>query len=980
MKINTICFIILLFALVGIASAADHNNNETLHTINQPDNGKLEVKLNDTIMSKSVADEAKLGATSKNTVSASSKSSSKQKVILTAPSVKMYYGDGSKFKITLKDNKKKVIKNAKVKIEINGKTYTKTTNSNGIASMGLKFESGSYKVTATYDGSGKYAKKSVQSTVTIKTTIKAGDMVKYYGNNEKYSATLYDCNGKVLKKVKINYQLGNTVKSITTSKKGLVNIAITYKPGSYWIGFQNTKTGEVVYKQITIKSTIEKNNFVMDNEGNGEYSVRILNKNGNLYPNQQVQFIIGSESFTEHTLGNGIATLKYAFKTGQYTIISQYNGQTVYDTLDVNIPEKEAEKEVVKKTEFSHIISLPAYVNVTNDYVFHNSEYVLKNGTNGIIKMPKNIMFTVQILNKAQLFASTDIPGYDVHIIGPMSYLIPFDGSKIKSAYKKDKLQGEGILLSKNGDNIEIEYRSTTQSNADMFGLYVSPFRGNSETISYIQNNHEMALVNFFTDSYDENGVRINIARLYGRLYQEFQYKTYEEMTRGNLNSIRYAKTGEPVGFDYFNKYIYGNPSREDITTRFIVNGIEELEKTETISYGQNEKYQSNAGFEFLQSYAIINKEITTNSIDYWLNQNSTFISLKSVTNLYGMFMTALETAWIADEIANKYSQELDVSWSRDKTLTVMGGINLDDTYIHILNADMGMDVNGNEENIIRFRFINSINLPNIEDYVLSTISNQYHDNTTNSADNIFSAISNKTFSMAQLGEILYVFSEDESNSSIAFNTSSGIANVLIKHGNSIYKGSVVNTVDDCCTLCSLTSFILNQLSYLKNRFIQDLGLFKNIIDDLHPWLILAYKSFGFVVGKEIYVLTKSAALTFGLVTTMFFIQDIGTYYRDHMVDEKYWHDLMDSITFTRPGYLQSKKVYNIPNKKGGYDYIEIPIKDNHKLDMEKAVYISDGQVKNLSKEETYNYIGTDDWSPIAVPTKYWDKSFKGLV
>ena len=95
------------------------------------------------------------------------------------------------------------------------------------------------------------------------------------------------------------------------------------------------------------------------------------------------------------------------------------------------------------------------------------------------------------------------------------------------------------------------------------------------------------------------------------------------------------------------------------------------------------------------------------------------------------------------------------------------------------------------------------------------------------------------------------------------------------------------------------------------------------------------------------------------------------------MVDEKDWHKVMDKYTFTRPGYLQSKKVYNIPNKKGGYDYIEVKIKGDMTLDRDSAIYISEGKTKQLSKSETYQYFTDEYWTPFSVPKKYWDESWK---
>ena len=99
--------------------------------------------------------------------------------------------------------------------------------------------------------------------------------------------------------------------------------------------------------------------------------------------------------------------------------------------------------------------------------------------------------------------------------------------------------------------------------------------------------------------------------------------------------------------------------------------------------------------------------------------------------------------------------------------------------------------------------------------------------------------------------------------------------------------------------------------------------------------------------------------------------------YRNNMVNEKEWHRTMDTITFTRPGYLQGKKVYNIPNKKMGYDYIEVKINNDLTLDRNSAIYISNGKTKLLSKKETYQYFSEDYWTPFSMPTKYWDKSWK---
>jgi hypothetical protein len=123
--------------------------------------------------------------------------------------------------------------------------------------------------------------------------------------------------------------------------------------------------------------------------------------------------------------------------------------------------------------------------------------------------------------------------------------------------------------------------------------------------------------------------------------------------------------------------------------------------------------------------------------------------------------------------------------------------------------------------------------------------------------------------------------------------------------------------------------------------------------------------------------LSGAATAANTLVSTMVFVQATGSAARERMIDEKDWHGVMDTVTFTRPGYLQSKKVYNIPNSNGGMDYIEVKINDDLTLDRTSAKYISNGNTRQLSKDETYKYFCEDYWTPFSMPTKYWDKSWK---
>ena len=960
-KINTICFIFLLFFMICAVSAADEN--ETLQSIEQPDPNqdlcKISVENAEEKLESSNIDYEKLEAT---------KSTVKETVTLKAPNVKMHYNDGSVFKVTAIDKNKKAIQKAKIEISVNGKTYSKLTDKKGTTSFNLNLKSGSYVILTTFVGTNKYESKTLKSAVVVKSTIKCSDLTKHYKNTACYYSTFYDKKGKLLKNTPVKIKLNGKTYSIKTNSKGVGKLSVDLMPGKYSITSINSKTQESVTKTVTIKTLIESTDLTIDENTDGEFNVKILNIYGKVSPNKKVIFKLNGKTYTKTTNKNGIANLNVNLESGTYIITTEYYGLQSKNKITVN--------QIPKPTSYSHIIQIPSYVNITHPYVFEGSGYIIKSGIDGIIRMPKNEVFTINIKNKTYSFSKNSISGVKTTLIGYKYHLIPFDAGPVQSEFDKKNLKGNGIIISSKSNYTEIEYRSATKYNTELFGFYADSGSENSEIITYMENSKVTAKINILTLNYDELGLKYSLSKYYGRSVYDFNYKSYDEYTYQNTDLIKFANTNKAVTFSLFGNSIVGPPSKEDINTKFIVNGVEELEKQETISYGLGEKYRRSLGFEVLQAFSIINERITKEKLEKWVSVNGQYLDKFGVMNVYGMHLASLETTWLADEFADKYSKEFGVTWKRNETLTILGGINLDDTYLNILNADMGMSVKGkNESNEILFRMMNSINLPILEDYALKEVGVRFWDNTTNSLDNVFSSITKGKFSIAQLGELIYLFSEDGSNSGIVINSTNGVANVIISHGNSIYKGSAISTTPDCCSVGIIPKDIIAGIRNTINAFSSGLDSISKGLEKIHPYSILAYQAIKFGLG---YLLRGTLSLATRLFTVMTVVQTIGTTYKDKMVNQKDWHSLMDTITFTRPGYLQSKKIYNIPNKDGGYDYIEVKIKDNLVLDRNNAIYISDGKTKKLTSEETYKYFTQDYWSPFSMPEKYWDKSWKG--
>lgn len=77
---------------------------------------------------------------------------------------------GDYFKVKLSDEKGTALKNTKVTFTVSGKTYSKTTDSSGIASLQLRLNDGTYKIATKFAGNSNYKASSLTSTVTMSNT------------------------------------------------------------------------------------------------------------------------------------------------------------------------------------------------------------------------------------------------------------------------------------------------------------------------------------------------------------------------------------------------------------------------------------------------------------------------------------------------------------------------------------------------------------------------------------------------------------------------------------------------------------------------------------------------------------------------------------------------------------------------------------------------------------------------------------------
>lgn len=265
------------------------------------------------------------------------------KTVLEAENVVMYYKDGTRFAVVLRDIYGNPLANMNVTISINGRNYVKQSDENGTASLGLNLESKNYTVVTTFGGTSKYFGTSSNNTVSILSTLISKDIVKYYRNGTQFYATVLDFKGNPLANTTVMFNINGVFYNKTTDENGTAKLNIWLRPGKYIITIFNLVTGEQAGNNVTVLSKIVENyDLVKYYKNASKFSVKILDSQGYPVEGTIVTFNINGVFYYKETDANGIASLAINLRPGKYVITTMYgqydvgNNVTVLPTLQTS--------------------------------------------------------------------------------------------------------------------------------------------------------------------------------------------------------------------------------------------------------------------------------------------------------------------------------------------------------------------------------------------------------------------------------------------------------------------------------------------------------------------------------------------------------------------------------------------------------------------------------------------------------------------
>ena len=219
-----------------------------------------------------------------------------------------------------------------VLITINGITYNRTTNEEGIASIAVNLNSGNY--TAIVNVEEYNFMKEVD--VLILATIHAEDVVKVFRNKTQYYATFTDAEGNFLKNTTVSFNINGIFYERITNEHGVAKLNINLESGEYILTARNPKTGETKSNKIVVLSKIESSDLTKYYKNDSQFIVRVIDDYGNpAGSGENVTFNINGVFYTRSTNQTGHAKLNINLAPGKYIITSYYGDCAESNEIEV---------------------------------------------------------------------------------------------------------------------------------------------------------------------------------------------------------------------------------------------------------------------------------------------------------------------------------------------------------------------------------------------------------------------------------------------------------------------------------------------------------------------------------------------------------------------------------------------------------------------------------------------------------------------
>jgi predicted outer membrane repeat protein len=230
-----------------------------------------------------------------------------------------YYRNASQYHATFLNTNGQLLKNTKIKFNINGVLYERTTNDKGVAQMNINLPPNTYTITAINPVNGEMH----SNKITVLGIFKGNDLTKYYRNDSQYYITILGGDGNPVGAGEtVKFNINGVFYERKTNESGIAKMNINLPPNTYTI------TAE--YNQLRYSNTIkvlpvlEGKNVVMKYRDGSKFEAKLVDGQGKPSANKVISFNVNGVFYNKTTDSSGIARLNINLMAGEYIITSMY--------------------------------------------------------------------------------------------------------------------------------------------------------------------------------------------------------------------------------------------------------------------------------------------------------------------------------------------------------------------------------------------------------------------------------------------------------------------------------------------------------------------------------------------------------------------------------------------------------------------------------------------------------------------------------
>ena len=442
MKKRVIIFVLMILAVflsVSAVSAMDVNTVDSNSTVLTAADDSLSVgesNSNVSFSSSNVIEE--------NNNNVIGDSNQQKAVNLDAPSIELYYKNGTRFMINLTDENGNGLANQTVSILINGVTYDRITDSNGSASIAVNLYSGLYHVTVSYKGTTEYAPASTTSEVKVMPTINSGDVTKFYKNGTQYYATFLDGHGNPLINTTVRFNINGVFYNRVTNDKGVAKLNIQLRPANYVLTAYNPNNGYQCGYTIKVLPTVlaeDLNKLYLDKN---QFYATFLQGDGTPLVNTNITFNINGVFYNRVTNDEGVAKLNIRLSSGKY-ILTAYHPLDGYD-IGYTVTIVDSVSTIIKTQHYDFIAGVD---NVVSIVLYDQFNHTVSNQT--VSLKVGSVTYT----------GTTDDNGmakYNIKLLTPGNYTFNKNGGYLASSASNtiSVYEGKDVVLTP-GDDIVLK-------------------------------------------------------------------------------------------------------------------------------------------------------------------------------------------------------------------------------------------------------------------------------------------------------------------------------------------------------------------------------------------------------------------------------------------------------------------------------------------------------------------------------------------